>query len=492
MLDFFRRHAVTIALSIVVFFVGTMFTGMFFFSDVSDQEQEKQMRDPSNAVARYGTDIMVPRRRYFNQLQQALYQAQAKGNDLRYMDPELVEIIKLNALNRAIEDSLLYKAALSQELSVTKRDLKYSIIDIMQMYDLPNKSALRQFLAERGIVYKQFESNLMGEILVQKMKDTVRASISVSDQDVERFYTHLDLSHILIRPRMSAEAQGEDREIAIQAAYQKAEEISAEFRKGQSFRSLATQYSEDEGSSKDGGALGVVHFGQLVSSVEDAAYSLSPGELSRPVESPFGVHLLMVNKRLPQPHPEDFDLENEKQRLASRMQEQALRRLMGSVAGDAELEILEPDLVAAKAKLEGNVELAKGSYQTLISQAPSNPVPHLLLARLLMTNSDQDAAVKELKKADVLLELTTDVLLPSVNMELAQYYRSRKSYRNMQQEYAKAIERATGHIPLLQQLASSFEKLGDAKRLKTVNDLIQFAERMESEAASQNAVTKRG
>lgn len=489
MLDFFRRYAVTIALSIVVFFVGTMFTGMFFFSDMSSQKQEQQMMDPSNAVARYGSDILVSRRRYFNQLQQALYQAQEKGSDVRYMDPELIEIIKLNALNRSIEDTLLYYAAKDQDISVTKRDMKYSIIDILQMYDLPDKSALRQFLSERNVPYKQFESNLKNEILVQKIKELVTSRISVSDEDVTRFYTQLDLSHILIRPKILQESSDRDRDIAIQSAYQKAEEVAAEYRKGQSFSSLAKNYSEDEGTASGGGALGMIQFGQLVKSVEDAAYSLQPGELSEPVESPFGIHLLRVNKRVPQPRPENFDVEQEKQKLASRMQEQALRRLMAEVAGDREVELLEPDLVAAKAKLDGDIQLAKQSYQTLISQAPSNPLPHLLLARLLMSNGEKTDALKELKKADVLLELTPDVILPSVNLELAQYYRSQKSYRNMRDEYDKAIERSAGHLPLLEQLVTTFEKVGDATRVKEVKELIRFAERMQ-EAASENATAK--
>ena len=45
MLEFFRRYAVTIAVSVVLFFVATMFTGMFF-PGCSDAEVQRELRDP--------------------------------------------------------------------------------------------------------------------------------------------------------------------------------------------------------------------------------------------------------------------------------------------------------------------------------------------------------------------------------------------------------------------------------------------------------------
>ena len=65
-----------------------------------------------------------------------------------------------------------------------------------------------------------------------------------------------------------------------------------------SFDSLAAIYSQDFGSAASGGKLGFTSRGSLVQAYEEAAYALSPGELSRPVRSQFGFHLIhLIDKR---------------------------------------------------------------------------------------------------------------------------------------------------------------------------------------------------
>jgi len=67
--------------------------------------------------------------------------------------------------------------------------------------------------------------------------------------------------------------------------------------KGQSFDSLAIKYSEDPGSSFSGGYLGFTKRGTLVKEYEKAAYSMEIGEISNPVKSDFGFHLIKLIDR---------------------------------------------------------------------------------------------------------------------------------------------------------------------------------------------------
>jgi len=66
---------------------------------------------------------------------------------------------------------------------------------------------------------------------------------------------------------------------------------------GVSFDSLAMKHSQDPGSSSSGGNLGFTSRGTLVQDYEEAAYSLQPGELSLPVRSQFGYHLIKLISR---------------------------------------------------------------------------------------------------------------------------------------------------------------------------------------------------
>tara|TARA_B100001250_G_scaffold50305_1_gene39362 strand:+ start:2547 stop:3818 length:1272 start_codon:yes stop_codon:yes gene_type:complete len=67
--------------------------------------------------------------------------------------------------------------------------------------------------------------------------------------------------------------------------------------KGQSFDSLAIKYSDDPGSSFSGGYLGFTKRGTLVKEYEKAAYSMEVGEISDPVKSDFGFHLIKLIDR---------------------------------------------------------------------------------------------------------------------------------------------------------------------------------------------------
>lgn len=66
----------------------------------------------------------------------------------------------------------------------------------------------------------------------------------------------------------------------------------AQLRQGANFAKLASQKSEDPGSAKSGGSLGLVSRGTMVKAFEDAAWGLGPGQLSEPVQTPYGYHII--------------------------------------------------------------------------------------------------------------------------------------------------------------------------------------------------------
>jgi peptidyl-prolyl cis-trans isomerase D len=80
------------------------------------------------------------------------------------------------------------------------------------------------------------------------------------------------------------------------AARAKADSLRAEIAKGAKFDDVAKRESADSGSAVKGGALGKVGKGQFVKPFEDAAFALKPGELSQPVLSPFGYHIIRVDE----------------------------------------------------------------------------------------------------------------------------------------------------------------------------------------------------
>ncbi len=79
-----------------------------------------------------------------------------------------------------------------------------------------------------------------------------------------------------------------------QKALEKAQQIRKELQDGGNFLALAQKYSDDLGSRDFGGKMGFMEKGQLVPEYEAAALALSKGEISEPVKSKYGYHIIQL------------------------------------------------------------------------------------------------------------------------------------------------------------------------------------------------------
>ena len=130
--------------------------------------------------------------------------------------------------------------------------------------------------------------------------DVADDEIEVSDEDLATYYEenaadydHPDqvkLEHVYF-PKVASAADSLE-------AKEELERIRQEIEAGKDFAELAAVVSDDEGSAAQGGDLGFFSRGQMVAPFEEAAFALAPGELSDPVETRYGWHLIKVEERL--------------------------------------------------------------------------------------------------------------------------------------------------------------------------------------------------
>ena len=146
--------------------------------------------------------------------------------------------------------------------------------------------------------------DLMRENLVANAQlQRIEKSIVVSDEDLKKVYEAkkndyelVGARHILIAFKGSPAAQPGKPELTEEQAKAKATELRKQIVAGASFEEIAKKESDDTGSGANGGELGDFNRGQMVPEFETAAFAAKVGEVTEPVRTQYGYHIIKVDK----------------------------------------------------------------------------------------------------------------------------------------------------------------------------------------------------
>ncbi|WP_339868040.1 peptidylprolyl isomerase [uncultured Algoriphagus sp.] len=148
----------------------------------------------------------------------------------------------------------------------------------------------------------EIEDVIREQLIVQRMRTQITEGLTVSPNDVREFYNSIPkdslplftseatVGQIVVKPKVNPKTKDD--------IFNQLNQFKKDIGEGKAdFADLARQYSEDPGSGAQGGDLGFFRRGELAPEFEATALALKPGELSDPVETDFGVHLIQLLER---------------------------------------------------------------------------------------------------------------------------------------------------------------------------------------------------
>jgi len=255
-----------------------------------------------------------------NELQQSLISIKAFQRDgsfnldqykkvlsLNSLNPEIFEQNQINSLRQQKVRDMVLSAVNVSDLEAknwylfqnTKIAVNYLLFDPDSYSDIhPAEEQIKKFYNENKGNYK---SDLKIKAWYLKFSpEDHKDTVTISEANIEDYYQeHLEefkipqkveARHILIKVDQDAEEE------KVTAAQKRAQQIYEKAVKDQDFEKLAKQYSE--GPSKEGGGyLGIFEKKAMVKPFADTAFSMKPGEISNPVRTQFGWHIIKVTAK---------------------------------------------------------------------------------------------------------------------------------------------------------------------------------------------------
>lgn len=212
-------------------------------------------------------------------------------------DPNASSTKLKEALDTLVEEKLIILFGKEKDVKNTSYEIDKAVEDFRGRAEAQGAD-FNASLERAGLTMERYRAMLGEQLIARKVLDMeVRNEVHISDDDVAQFYRqHADLfsarpkariSHIL--KYLKKTATEEDFADALKVITG----IRKEITDGLDFAEAAKKYSEDP-SRDTGGDLGEVVGGQMVPEFDKAAFALNPGEISQPIRTQFGWHLIKV------------------------------------------------------------------------------------------------------------------------------------------------------------------------------------------------------
>jgi len=289
----------------------------------------------------------------------------------RFDQQRYIQVLSLNGINpETYEASIREQMLVNKMESLIKNSVSVTDQEIEKEYIYRNSSAIIRYLSLDPEKFKNqvrftekeikafYEENKDNYRVPEKIKvkyvifdeKEYNTEVKVTDQEAENYFLQnkanfhqdeqVDARHIFVRVKDFNDKKEND------AALKKINDALKEIEKGKTFEEVAKKYSEDS-TAANGGYLGFFKRGEMVKEFEDAAFSLKPGDVSNVVKSPFGYHIIKVEKKLEE---KDLSFEEVKPQIIEKIKSEKEKSLFKSYVFDTYRDILNESNITAYLK----------------------------------------------------------------------------------------------------------------------------------------------
>ncbi|WP_150268486.1 peptidylprolyl isomerase [Paenibacillus tepidiphilus] len=246
--------------------------------------------------------------------------ATVNGADITKGDfyDKLVEAGGESTLQNLITTTLVGQEAKKANITVTDEDINAELEDLKAQFG--GEEAFNNALMQSGMSVDDLKAQMPLQVEIRKL---LEPKITVTDEEISTYFNdnkasfnqeeQVRASHILVETKEEADA------------------IVTELKGGADFATLAKEKSADTGSKDNGGDLNFFTRAEMVAEFSDAAFNLKVGEVSEPVKSDYGYHIIKVTDRK---EAHEYTLEEKKEDIKKTLTSQKVSEMSSTWLAD--------------------------------------------------------------------------------------------------------------------------------------------------------------
>ena len=194
---------------------------------------------------------------------------------------QLVDTYGANVVSKMIDDEIINQEVKKEKIKVSNEEVEKEFENYMAQYG--GEEAFNNLLMQQGLTKDDFKDDITQYVQIEKLVDS---RIKVTDEEIKEYFEEN-------KEKFNEEEQVHANHILVEDE-KTAKDIKKQLDEGADFAELAKKHSKDTANAEKGGDLGFFGKGKMVKEFEEAAFASKVDEITDPVKTSHGYHIIQV------------------------------------------------------------------------------------------------------------------------------------------------------------------------------------------------------